>query len=129
MYSYYGAISWQILSIYVAADLVLAFVPLLLSPPKISVELFVANETIAILFGGVGVAFWVRYQNLSHRWVHNENWNIEDWISSIEWSRPYRAPHPVPTPHSPIIATLLLTATGLLALMYLVLTTLVFLRS
>ncbi len=126
MQSYYGAISWQILSIYIAIVLVVAFIPLGIPSRRIPFALFIVNEVIAMGLMAVGVTFWSRYQALAHRWIHNEYWDLENWISNIEWGRPYRAPHPVPSPQS-FPASALMIMTALLAIAYVVLIVSVFL--
>lgn len=103
MFTYYGQISWQTLAVFAAAGSLIAILPLGFCRKPILV--FWADEILALMFFAFGAAFFRRYQNFAHRWIHVDgNTAVEDLTDKTETGGPYRPPgHPQPRPPWPTI--------------------------
>ena len=93
MYTYYGTVSWQILATFIAAALVVFFIPYAATTTilRTSQLVFFTNNGLAITLVGAGAVLFLRYQYFAHRWIHNQYcppW-FEDRISTVEWGQPY----------------------------------------
>ncbi len=75
MYAYYGAVSWQILGIFLAAGFILATLPFASAGAfsYAGVKVFQVygfiNESVAVILILVGSFLWVRYQGFAEKWA------------------------------------------------------------
>ncbi len=112
MYSYYGAVSWQILGIFLAAGFIVATLPFAAASAfkRAEVRTFLAyglvNEFFAALLVLFGYALWRRYQTFAEKWALGYPYltgrttyvtvkEIIDHVEQTEW-RP-QGPRPIGT--------------------------------
>ncbi len=109
MYTYYGAISFQVMAIFFAAALVLATIPLTVLPDEVwrSAAAF-SSECFAIALAIIGWLFFDRNQQLADRWLRNPDFGgltLPDWFDKIDRTPVGETPTQLEKPKGRVYAT------------------------